>query len=130
MANLLAQHWDKLLTSVLSVIVAGTVGFYGGIAVVKSDIAQLSARMSSLEAKMDSVQPKMGTLDSHIEKITLLQKDFESLRQQNSLAVQTYSLLDLQVKQEQGKTLNYLENLLKQCASTTRTKNSFTQVKD
>jgi hypothetical protein len=110
-----SQHWDKLLTHGLSIAIAGTVGFFTSISVVKGDIARISERVAVIETEIAShIKPKLMTIDQQCNQLRDLKADVDVLRRQNDIAIQTNLLVDLRLEQQQEKTLKTLEKILSQ----------------
>lgn len=114
MSNWFSQNWDKLFAIFCSVILAGIVGYFSAIFKVKSEIAILRERIKGTETEISSVlKPSSLKARTNTEQLYKLQREVDSLKEQNAIGIQIQKLLDLNAEQQRAKTLQELRQILK-----------------
>jgi len=114
MSNWFGQNWDKLFAIFCSVILAGIVGYFSAIFTVKSEISILRERISKAETEINSVlKPAALKAQTNSKQLYSLQREVDSLKNQNAIGTQIQKLLDLRTEQERAKTLQELRQILK-----------------
>lgn len=112
-SNWFKENWDKVLGFVLSIIVAGVVGFFSAIRATEGEISTLRLKIVALETDSKNlIKPKLNTIDNNEATIQSLVGRLAQLEKENDIHRATYNLLSLSREEERRKTIIALKELL------------------
>lgn len=81
MLRWIKENWDKLLGTVIPVILAGIIGYYSGILSLQKEINDLKIETALLKSKIEeAVIPQLKTLESHSDKINALEINMTEIK--------------------------------------------------
>ena len=113
-SNWFKENWDKVLAFFLSIIVAAVVGFFSAIRATDSEISVLRSKIVALETDSNNlIKPKLDTIADNEVAIERLIARQAQLENENDIHKATYNLLSLSREEERRKTINALQELLK-----------------
>jgi len=108
-SNIFVDHWDKILT----IIIAGVVGFFSAVAITKAEISRLNERIVEIETKYEvSVEPKLLTLEQNLREMVLVKEKMEILELKDSTANLINKQLEERLKVLRIETLKELNDLI------------------
>ena len=103
---------DKILTILISVIVAGVIGYFSGIIAIRGDISELSERLTKIETQRAEDRKKIDEIDSIKQGIQQLKSDVTHATKIREMTAETNQKLEaIKIFWEQ-RTVNELEELL------------------
>lgn len=98
--------------AILTLVIGGVVGYFSGIAVLQSQISELSNRVVSLETVNDSTQPKLDKLDQYLREINLLKERIALYETKDETSELIVKNLELRLQSLQLDTIAELRQLL------------------
>lgn len=115
MTSWLTNNWDKILGYVISIVIAGVVGFFSAIKAVDGQISSLQQRVVALETDSASlIKPKISSVDSISLEIDKMKSRMDMSDKENNIQKATYNLISLTRDEERRKTANEIKELLKE----------------
>lgn len=92
----LSDNWDKVFSVILSSIIAGVIGFFSAISVIKSDIQKVENRI--IEVEKDIAKRTSTDMENINEKISCLMKDITEIKTARNYDKETLQELTVNAK--------------------------------
>ena len=114
MIQWLKENWDKLLGLIVSIVIAGVIGFFSAIRATESQIAGLRSRIVALETDSENlIKPKLEVVDATKLDVVRIVGRLDSFERENDIYKATYNLIELKREEEKRRTINELQEMLK-----------------
>lgn len=112
------NNWDKVATALISVVVAGIIGFFSAINATEEKIGILEKQVAVLKQRVDDAAVELKTVVQHTIAINNLNNRFDSIKDRVDLAeIRTAAIKEL-IELQRQKTVNELAELLEKYRKT------------
>ena len=112
MKEWLSKNWDKLLTAVVSTIVAGLIGFFSATRITDDKLSDLRERVARLEEFRKVVKNDRDKTSANTTKLIHLENRFDLMKDRVELAETRVALVKELTEEQRLRTVNELEEIL------------------
>ena len=114
-----SDHWDRVVLAVVSMIVAGVIGFFSAIITTTSKLGDLQERVGVLEQLEETVKEEKGKTVENTRAVNGLSRRFDSMRDRVDLAETRVATIKELTELQRQKTVNELLQLLERYGNKT-----------